>query len=1043
VKPYYLKTLLFFSFLTVFLVSGYHMLPKLLNSPHVNAKIILFLEDKIEQATGQKVVIENSHFESLNELHLYNVSIDEQFLCINKLSLSKLLQIPFTKKIILNTLEVDKIPLTNNQNYLKNLTLTSPTQWDFSKKELTFSLHGNYNKDSSLTPFKLKGILSPKEIKTTGNISSTPFSLEADYSCLKDKKLLSITKLQLLQTTSFGTIFFNDDLSFKEANLKTDLSEYLENESYVDTHINNDSISNALNISCKSPKIKTYDFLLENINAKVNLAPSLEGDLSLSFFYKEKDFAFSSLLNMSPEQTIYFSKAFLKQNNSAIAEGSGEASLKESSFKANSFGKIPLEEFSNTFKGILSHKEEINWDPQRGFSGDITLKSNLIESIDLHLTKLNASIPIENSFLGKVTSINCDKFHFNNWNILNPDLKIRKESPSSWIFNLSSLNKNDNISLKGFLEKSEDEICLELSKSSFNISSKPYHLSSEVRMTFSKEKISIPPIIIEGLKDSTHLFSLEKTPGKTNISCQTSSLPIKYFSSWIPFEVGQSALLSGNLNLSISKNDLKGNLKTKIYHFLGGEDTCSLEGSFDNNSSNLICSIISPTKKTLVSNITFDTSEIPLSLDTPLKASLEMDADLSKFSCFYPEKNKSLKGILTGSLEIKGSLKKPDCQGNLDIREGNCHIPFLGIDLQKIEGNISGNGKELEASLQTKENLFNIQSKILLDYDKNFPFEAEGQLKNFPLFQLKNLQTKANGNLQAYGNFKESKLTGSLDMQESLLIIPLSHKTSYSPIEFVFPYAPIPVLQTSTNIKTNVKMNFDDPLTLKGYGVDSQWEGSIALTSPNLSSSPHFQGELSLKKGHFIFCGKTFDLTSGLLSFNGPLKEKSYLNLKGLSNIDSVTVIPCLKGYLNEMALNFTSTPHLPEEDILTRILFDGAEKELTPFQLYRLTQISSQISQGFLKEDPITKLQNSLRLDLLEVLVSKENNNEDPSYDDLGLRFGKYLNDNLFLCFKKGAGLDPNEIAIEAFLSKKWKLRAIIDQNAQTALQVRWQKHY
>ena len=98
---------------------------------------------------------------------------------------------------------------------------------------------------------------------------------------------------------------------------------------------------------------------------------------------------------------------------------------------------------------------------------------------------------------------------------------------------------------------------------------------------------------------------------------------------------------------------------------------------------------------------------------------------------------------------------------------------------------------------------------------------------------------------------------------------------------------------------------------------------------------------------------------------------------------------------VSELDIGFSSNPALPEDEVLSRLLFKRSMGELTPIQLAKLAGAAAELAGGG-GGSLVDSLRAKAGLDDLDVVT-----NEDGS---LAVQAGAYLQDNIYLGVQAGA---------------------------------------
>ena len=89
------------------------------------------------------------------------------------------------------------------------------------------------------------------------------------------------------------------------------------------------------------------------------------------------------------------------------------------------------------------------------------------------------------------------------------------------------------------------------------------------------------------------------------------------------------------------------------------------------------------------------------------------------------------------------------------------------------------------------------------------------------------------------------------------------------------------------------------------------------------SRDPVAIGGFELRRGRFDLLGQRLEFTRGFLDFSGDLVP--FLDFVAETQTSDATVSISVSGPANDPAIRLSSTPELPQDEILSRILFDRA----------------------------------------------------------------------------------------------------------------------
>jgi translocation and assembly module TamB len=175
----------------------------------------------------------------------------------------------------------------------------------------------------------------------------------------------------------------------------------------------------------------------------------------------------------------------------------------------------------------------------------------------------------------------------------------------------------------------------------------------------------------------------------------------------------------------------------------------------------------------------------------------------------------------------------------------------------------------------------------------------------------------------------------------------------------------------------HLDLNVDIParLTVQGRGLDSEWSGDFHLGGTH-QIEPAVSGEATLLRGKLDFLDRTFDLTKGSLVFSGETPPNPFLDIIGEVRVLDTMIQVNLTGPARSPRLNLSSVPALPQDELLSMILFGRSMREISPLQAVRLAQAAAEMTgiggagPGFLQS-----VKSKLGLQELEVSRDEDDN--------------------------------------------------------------------
>jgi translocation and assembly module TamB len=255
---------------------------------------------------------------------------------------------------------------------------------------------------------------------------------------------------------------------------------------------------------------------------------------------------------------------------------------------------------------------------------------------------------------------------------------------------------------------------------------------------------------------------------------------------------------------------------------------------------------------------------------------------------------------------------------------------------------------------------------------------------------------------------------------------------------------PLPTVQDATQQsdaapsiwKLDLRLRADNRLFIAGMGLESEWSADLRVQGT--TATPSILGEADLIRGTYSFSGQRFDVTRGHIQFTGQRPPNPRIDIVASADIKDVTVNINVSGSANNPQIAFTSSPALPQDEIMARILFGGSVTEISALQAVQLATSLNSLRGGGGGLNPLGKLRSSTGLDRLRILGA-----DDTTGRGTAIAAGFYVSDDIYLEIitdARGFTATQIEIALSKALSI---LSQVGTSGGGNNVNVRYRKQY
>ncbi|URW75515.1 translocation/assembly module TamB domain-containing protein [Sphingomonas donggukensis] len=158
-----------------------------------------------------------------------------------------------------------------------------------------------------------------------------------------------------------------------------------------------------------------------------------------------------------------------------------------------------------------------------------------------------------------------------------------------------------------------------------------------------------------------------------------------------------------------------------------------------------------------------------------------------------------------------------------------------------------------------------------------------------------------------------------------------------------------------------------DGFVVQGLGLDSIWSGALKIGGE--PTNPRITGRLDLVRGDYEFAGREFEIDRGIIRFDGSVPANPALDIAANADTQGLNATIRVTGTAEKPEIGFTSVPALPEDELLSRLLFGTSITSLSAPEALQLAAAVSALQNGGNGLNPINAVRRAAGLDRLRIL--------------------------------------------------------------------------
>ncbi len=233
-------------------------------------------------------------------------------------------------------------------------------------------------------------------------------------------------------------------------------------------------------------------------------------------------------------------------------------------------------------------------------------------------------------------------------------------------------------------------------------------------------------------------------------------------------------------------------------------------------------------------------------------------------------------------------------------------------------------------------------------------------------------------------------------------------------------------------VDLNVSLKAAKGIFLKGRGLNL--EVSLDAQVSGTTAAPVLSGVARVVRGDYDFAGKRFEFDNRGVIHLATQPQDIRLDLTATRDDPSLTAVINIQGTAAKPEITLTSSPVLPNDEVLSQVLFGSSASQLSPMEGAELASALSALAGGS-GLDVLGNLRSFAHLDRLALGGA--------TGEGVEVSGGKYVTDNVYLELTGGGREGPSG-------QVEWRVRkdlsvvsTIAGSGGDSQIEVRWRKDY
>jgi translocation and assembly module TamB len=423
------------------------------------------------------------------------------------------------------------------------------------------------------------------------------------------------------------------------------------------------------------------------------------------------------------------------------------------------------------------------------------------------------------------------------------------------------------------------------------------------------------------------------------------------------------------------------------------------------------------------------TGTAPLAQGGALNLKTEGHIDLAMLDPLLTAQGRRARGNVDLTAAIAGTTAAPLASGTAQLSNGDVTDYALGAHVNGLTATVQATGDTIrltqfsgKAGPGTLGGSGSISLAGAMPVDLHFTADNARPLSSDLITALIDadltVQGDIKGDLQAGGTLhvRRADIRIPDKLPPSVAVLPVRNANTPPP--------PPPPPEPQSTIALNLTLNAPEQVFIRGRGLDAELGGTIHIHGT--ATKPIPDGGLQLRRGTLSVIGTTLNFTEGSVGFSGAGLADPTIHFVATSTTASIVATLTVSGSAKNPKITLSSVPDMPQDEILSQLLFNTSTSKLSALQLAQIAAALASLSGATSGIDPLESLRTAFGLDRLSVGSS--------STGAPTLEAGRYLARGVYLGAKQSASGSGTQATVQVDIAKGLKLETTAGSGSASA---------
>ncbi|MFZ5781735.1 MAG: translocation/assembly module TamB domain-containing protein [Pseudomonadota bacterium] len=438
-------------------------------------------------------------------------------------------------------------------------------------------------------------------------------------------------------------------------------------------------------------------------------------------------------------------------------------------------------------------------------------------------------------------------------------------------------------------------------------------------------------------------------------------------------------------------------------------------------------------------------------------ASLTGTVDIAPFSPLLGNQIRNVSGTLRPNVTIEFGGRDITGSGTVDLTNLSVALPEAGLRLTQGQGQLVLQGDTLRLQrlvFDAGRGSLTASGTVRIDPEQGLMPDLTIAARNALLINRPDLVATVSSDVRVTGATSRAiDVSGTITVDRAEIAVGVAQSASYPTLDVreinkpggtpasaaaaavTPPQGQPQPSEEGTPIRLSLAIQAPQAIFVRGRGLDAELSGDLRVGGT--AAAPTVIGGLTLRRGTFNLAGRQLTFDKGIVTLDNLNRIDPRLDFEASTTVQSTKITVAIGGTAREPSISVSSSPPLPQDEVMALLLFGKSTSQLSPFELAQAAQGIAEL----MGQDPgtgvLSRLRTGLGLDRLSVGSSGNGSNA----SNISLEAGRYVAPGVYVGAQQGATGNSSRGVVQIEVLDHVKIEGTIgaDSDQRIGVKMEW----